>query len=90
MIYMISRLVSERFQAEVRTNVGRIDMFLETQSNIYIFEFKLNDSADNTLKQIIDNNYSQPYLNSGKSITMIGVGFDIPSRNISGWVARHV
>jgi hypothetical protein len=89
MIYMISRLVSERFQAEVRTNIGRIDMFLETQSNIYIFEFKLNDSADNALKQIIDNNYSQPYLNSGKSITMIGVGFDIPLRNISGWVARQ-
>lgn len=89
MIYMISRLVSERFQAEVRTNIGRIDMFLETQSNIYIFEFKLNDSADNALKQIIDNNYSQAYLNSGKSITMIGVGFDIHSRNISGWVARQ-
>ncbi len=83
MIYMICRLVSERFLAEVRTNKGRIDMFLETSSHIYIFEFKLNDSAENALKQIIDNKYSEAYLSSNKQIVLIGVGFDIAARNIS-------
>jgi hypothetical protein len=83
MIYLICKLVSSRYQAEVRTSTGRIDMLVETKTHVLIFEFKLNDTAEAALKQIIDNKYSQPFLNSGKTILQIGVAFDITARNIS-------
>jgi hypothetical protein len=83
MIYLICKLVSSRYQAEVRTSTGRIDMLVETKTHVLIFEFKLNDTAEAALKQIIDNKYSQPFFNSGKTILQIGVAFDIAARNIS-------
>lgn len=85
LIFLICRLISEKVLAEVRSNKGRVDMLLETQTHIYIFEFKLNDSASSALKQIIKNKYSEPYINSGKKITQIGVDFSIQDRNIKDW-----
>lgn len=83
LIFMLCRLISERISAEVRTNTGRVDMLVKTSSHIYIFEFKINDTADAALQQIIDNNYSEPYKTLGKPITLIGVAFSFESRNIS-------
>jgi hypothetical protein len=37
------------------------------------------------LNQVKERKYYLPYLQSSKTIILIGVGFDIESRNISGY-----
>ncbi|MCB1115871.1 MAG: PD-(D/E)XK nuclease domain-containing protein, partial [Chlamydiia bacterium] len=71
--------------SERSTNRGRIDVVLEIPKTTYILELKLNDTADNALKQIYEKEYFKPYLNRGKHIVIVGANFSSELRNISDW-----
>jgi hypothetical protein len=71
--------------SEVFTNRGRIDTVLETENMIVIFEFKMNSSALEALKQIEDKAYAERYAVSGKELIKIGVNFDSNERTIQEW-----
>ncbi len=75
-------------RSEVLTCKGRIDLVMEFEEKIYIIEFKCNQSADAALKQIHEKKYADPYRNSGKKISLIGINFDTKQRNISEWKER--
>jgi hypothetical protein len=62
--------------SEVSTSRGRIDAVVETKNSIYILEFKVNDTAQNALKQIKEKGYADKYLNQNKKIILIGVSFE--------------
>ncbi|OQY04366.1 MAG: hypothetical protein B6I20_03175 [Bacteroidetes bacterium 4572_117] len=80
--YIVFTLLGIKISTEVKTNTGRIDAVIETDTHIYILEFKLFDTAKNALKQIEDKQYFERYLLSKKQIVLIGVGFDKNTRNI--------
>lgn len=88
--YVIMSLIGAYVQAEVTTNDGRIDCTIQTDKQIYIFEFKLYDTATAALKQIEDKKYYQPFLNKNKPILLIGAAFDVDQRNISDWITRTI
>ncbi|MEZ4661838.1 MAG: AAA family ATPase [Caldilineaceae bacterium] len=44
--YLIFKLIGLRIDAEVETNVGRIDAVVEVADHIFLFEFKLDKSAE--------------------------------------------
>jgi hypothetical protein len=90
LFYAIFSLIGLNIEAEVRTNKGRIDCVIQTEKAIYIIEFKLNDSCEAALKQIQDKQYAQKYLDSGKEIVLLGVGFDQQTRNIGGFVSESI
>lgn len=87
--YIVLTLIGAYAQAEVTTNNGRIDCTVVTDTDIYIFEFKLHDTAESALEQIEEKKYYQKYLLDGKNITLIGVAFDIKERNIGNWLSRE-
>jgi len=64
------------------TNKGRIDLTIKMGENIYILEFKVDDSG-NALEQIKEKNYQQKYLNTGKTIYLIGIDFSSEEKNVS-------
>jgi len=68
---------------EIRTADGRIDMTVETESRVFILEFKLDDTAANALRQIKDRGYAEPYATSPKGVTLLGVGFSSEKRTIT-------
>ena len=71
--------------SERSTNIGRIDVVLEVPKTTYILELKLNDSANNALKQIHEKQYFKPYTHKGKHIVIIGANFSSELRNVSEW-----
>ena len=83
--YLVFRLLGQFINAEVRSANGRADAVVKTEKYIYVFEFKLNGSAEDALKQIHDKGYMIPYTLDGKSIVKVGVNFDISIRNIADW-----
>jgi len=87
--FTVFKLIGASIDAEVSTNIGRIDAVVKTETDIYIFEFKLHDTAENAVKQIQEKNYAQPYLNDGRPITLIGAAFDGKERNITTWVTEE-
>jgi hypothetical protein len=72
--------------SEVHSAIGRADAVVETPSDVYIFEFKFNKTAQAGIEQIHKNNYATKYQSSGKVITGIGVNFNAKKRVIDEWV----
>jgi hypothetical protein len=73
-------LLTEQIQAK-----GRVDCIIEYPDYIYIFEFKLNGSADDALKQIEEKNYAKPYLTDKRALIKIGVNFSSETRTVAEW-----
>ena len=83
--YLAMLMMNYRAVTEDCTNVGRIDMTVETPERIYIFEFKLDGGAEAALEQIKSKRYAEKHLRNGKEIVLLGVSFGRESRNINEW-----
>lgn len=83
--YLIFKLIGLRIEAEVKTNDGRIDAVIELAHHIYLFEFKLDKSAESALQQIRDHAYYQKYQLRGKAITCVGANFSTKTRTVDDW-----
>lgn len=83
LFYAVFVLIGARTYAECWTNRGRVDAVVETPCGIYVFEFKLNGTAEEALAQIKEKGYHEKYLRSGKKVTLAGVAFDADMRNLS-------
>jgi hypothetical protein len=88
-IYLILMLIGINIQTEVETNLGRLDAVIETDSHIYVMEFKMG-TANEALKQIHDKKYYQKFQVPAKKITLIGVGFDEEHRNIKNYIIEEI
>ena len=88
--FTIFRLVGTSIKSEIETSDGRIDAVIENETNVYIFEFKLDKSSEIALDQIVTKEYYEPYLNSGKKITLIGANFNSETRKMSEWVKKEL
>jgi hypothetical protein len=71
------------------SNIGRVDAVAETETHIYIIEFKIGTSKE-ALKQIKEKKYYEPYLTSGKVITLLGIGIDPEQRNIATYISEQL
>jgi hypothetical protein len=89
MFYLVLKLLGYDIQSEVLTNVGRIDAVITTEEYIYIAEFKLGDAAS-ALAQIKAKGYHQQYIGLGKKVILIGIGFDVLTRNVGGFLVEEV
>jgi hypothetical protein len=83
--FLLFLMLGVYIEAESRTGNGRIDAVAACGDWIYIFEFKLDRTADIALEQIKDKEYFLKYRHSGKRIILIGANFDADSRQISDW-----
>ena len=70
---------------ESATNKGRIDCVLKCPGDIYIIEFKFNQSAEEAIEQIKENKYYEPYMKEKKTIHLLGINFSTEEKNIIEW-----
>ena len=72
--YLILQLLGKyNTYVEKETSQGRIDCVLECPDYVYIFEFKLNSTAEAALKQIDEKGYAQPYDADKSKIYKVGL-----------------
>ena len=84
--FIIFKLMGQFTDAEVRSSHGRADAVVKTKDIIYVFEFKLHDTAQAALQQIDEKGYLIPYTVDGRRLVKVGVSFDPEKRNIGEWV----
>lgn len=72
-------------QSEVPSARGRADMIIYTRDYVYIFEFKLDGTPMQALRQIKNRGYGVPFGMSGRRIINIGVEFSSALRGIKRW-----
>ena len=83
--YLISRMLGFYTDVERETSNGRMDMTVKTKDYIYIFEFKLNGSADDALRQIDEKGYAKPFALDTRKLIKVGVNFSLEKRCIEEW-----
>jgi len=87
-VYVVFRLVGLMVNAEVSTNIGYVDAVVETDTLVYVLEFKLHDTPEAAIKQIREKRYFERYLDRGKDILLVGAAFDVETRNIERWLVE--
>ena len=80
--YVVFTLMGQFVETEVRSARGRADAVVKTKDFIFVFEFKLNGTAEEALKQIDEKGYLIPYTLDGRKLVKVGVNFSKEKRNI--------
>ena len=84
--YLVFKLMGQFTSAEVRSARGRADAVVKTPKYIYVFEFKLNGTAEQALQQIDEKGYLIPYQADDREVVKVGVEFSAEKRNINRWL----
>ena len=85
LFYVIFSLLGRYVDVEVHTSTGRIDMVMNTGKAIYLFELKLNKSAEAAMQQINLKDYASKFALSGLPVVKVGINFDEERRTIGEW-----
>ena len=85
LLYVIFSLLGRYVDVEVRTATGRVDMVLRTARKLYLFELKLNRSAEAAMQQIDLKEYPARFALCGLPVVKIGINFDAATHTISDW-----
>lgn len=73
---------------EKETSQGRIDCILECPDYVYIFEFKLNSTAEVALKQIEEKVYTLPYAADPRKIYKVSISFSSETGTVNDFGYR--
>ena len=85
-LYLIFKLLNgEIVEAEKEQSQGRVDCIVETRNYIYIFEFKLDGSAEEALEQIEERGYAKEYGADQRKLYRIGANFSSKTGTIEEW-----
>ena len=84
--YLLLRMLScYLLFREKETSQGRADCVYETPKDVYVFEFKLDGSADEALSQIEEKGYAREYATDSRRVHLIGVNFSSETGTIEDW-----
>ncbi len=86
LVHLFFMMAGISTQSERAVSGGRIDMLCQTPKRVYIFEFKLDGTAEEALAQIDEKGYPLPWSADGREVYKIGVAFSSEKRNITRWI----
>jgi Predicted AAA-ATPase/PD-(D/E)XK nuclease superfamily len=87
-IHLTFTLLGVYIQSEVHTSQGRCDALVQTDDYVYAFEFKLDKTSQEALKQIETKKYLAPFAQSPKTCIGIGINFSSSQKIIENWQAQ--
>ena len=74
--WLIFNMLNVYAATQVKCAGGRIDFVVQMPATTYVFELKVNGSAQEALEQINSKGYALPYQSDGRKVTKVGVQFD--------------
>ena len=86
-LYLFFRMAGGwKVYAEKASSYGRADCIVETSKYVYIFEFKLDGSAEDAVRQIDGQGYAGPYAADSRKLIRIGASFSSQTGTVSDWI----
>ena len=85
MMYIVFSLLGTYVDVEVRTATGRVDMVMRAYGKLYLFELKLDRSAEKAMQQINLKDYPARFALSGLPVVKVGLSFDPERHTLSDW-----
>lgn len=87
-VWLIFKLMGEFVLCEVQNGKGRSDAVVWQKDVIYIFEFKMDGTAEEALAQIESRDYPIAYKNDGRRIVKVGVNYSSTEKQLTEWLVR--
>jgi hypothetical protein len=84
-IHLIFTMVGSDPRSEMHTPIGRMDTVVITTTRIYLFEFKINETAKEAIQCIKDRNYAASLRHRRLPITAVGVSFSPKTKGVADW-----
>ena len=87
--YLMLSFLNIYIHTEVKSAIGRADAVMYMPDTIYVFELKVDKSADEALAQIDEKGYMLPYHSDGKRLVKVGISFDSKQRTLVDWKIKE-
>lgn len=88
LIHIVFQYMGMNIESEVHTKFGRLDAVIQTETHVYIFEFKFNKTSEMAMEQLKKRKYADKFRAIGKEIVGIGLNFTEKNRAIDKWVVE--
>lgn len=85
-MYLIFSMLNVYVRTQVKCAGGRADMVIWMPETIYVFEMKVNGTAQEALEQINGKGYAIPYETGGRRVVKVGVKFNTDTRVPENWI----
>ena len=85
-LYLIFSMLNVYVRTQVKCAGGRTDMVVWMPDTVYVFELKVNGTAQEALEQIDKNSYAIPYQADGRKVVKVGVKFNAETRVPDEWI----
>jgi hypothetical protein len=90
LIHLIFTMIGTDVRSEVHTPIGRIDTVVITSNRIFLFEFKINETAQFAIQVIKDRNYAANLRHRNKPISAVGVTFSAKTKGVEDWAFEEL
>ena len=86
--YLIFNMMNVYARTQVKCKNGRIDFVVQMPETTWVFELKVNGTAQEALEQINSKGYAIPYQTEGRHVVKVGVQFARDTMTVGEWVVE--
>ncbi|MBO4774809.1 MAG: AAA family ATPase [Bacteroidales bacterium] len=86
--YLIFNMMNVYARTQVKCKNGRIDFVVLMPDTTWVFELKVNGTAQEALEQINSKGYAIPYQTEGRRVVKVGVQFARDTMTVGEWVVE--
>lgn len=84
--YLIFSMLNVYARTQVKCAGDEIDVVVEMPGTTYVFELKVNGTAQEALGQIDRKGYATPYLTEGCKVVKVGIQFDRDTMTVGNYI----
>lgn len=88
-LYLIFSMLNVYVRTQVKCAGGRVDMVVWMPNTVYVFEMKVNGTAQEALEQIDGKEYALPYESASHRVVKVGVKFNADTRVPEEWAVQE-
>ena len=86
--WLIFNMLNVYARTQVKCANGRIDFVVEMPDTTYVFELKVNGTAQEALNQINSKHYALPYYTEGRNVVKVGTAFERETMTVQEWIVE--
>ena len=86
--WLIFNMLNVYARTQVKCKNGRIDFVVQMPDTTWVFELKVNGTAQEALEQINSKGYAIPYQTEGRRVVKVGVQFARDTMTVGEWVVE--
>lgn len=85
LFYLVFSLLNSKVDVEVKSILGRADVVIQTEDDVFVLELKVDDTVETALAQIEAKDYAIQWSADGRKVTKCGISITSDKRNITHW-----